>query len=123
MMVACAANNVPVVEFLAKRFPQTADWKNKEGLTGLMIAAKAGNDGVIKTLLDTVRDWVDIDAQDANGNTALHVGINPAVLRFRFTVGITLHSLTSVIPGGGGSSTHQRTAIVRYQYNVIAVHS
>lgn len=71
-MVACATDNQPVVEFLAKRFPKAVDWKNKQGLTGLVIAAKVGNEGCVKVLSDTVGELVDVDACDVNGNTALH---------------------------------------------------
>lgn len=72
LMVACATDNQPVVEFLAKRFPKAVDWKNKQGLTGLVIAAKVGNEGCVKVLSDTVGELVDVDACDVNGNTALH---------------------------------------------------
>ncbi|KAF8476134.1 ankyrin repeat-containing domain protein [Kalaharituber pfeilii] len=72
LMVACTANNLEVVEFLGKRFPKAADWKNKMGLTGLIIAAKMGHDGIVTALLDLGPEWVDIDATDGNGNTALH---------------------------------------------------
>lgn len=71
-MVACATDNQLVVEFLAKRFPKAVDWKNKQGLTGLVIAARVGNEGCVMVLLETVGESVDVDACDLNGNTALH---------------------------------------------------
>lgn len=55
-MIACQHNNIPVVDFLARRFPKCLDWKNKLGLTALMIAAKMGFEGCVKALLEAGRD-------------------------------------------------------------------
>lgn len=76
LMHACAANAVDVVHFLARKFPHTVGWRNKAGVTGLMMAAMAGHDGVIAALLELDRAGavvLDLDAVDACGNTALHV--------------------------------------------------
>ncbi|KAF8424099.1 ankyrin repeat-containing domain protein [Tirmania nivea] len=57
LMIACQHNNIPVVDFLARRFPKCLDWKNKLGQTALMIAAKMGFEGCVKALLEAGRDW------------------------------------------------------------------
>ncbi|RPB21506.1 ankyrin [Terfezia boudieri ATCC MYA-4762] len=67
LMIACQHNNIPVVDFLARRFPKCLDWKNKLGLTALMIAAKMGFEGCVKVLLEAGRDWGGRGAEKRGG--------------------------------------------------------
>lgn len=83
LMAACAGNNAPVVSFLKGRFGKCVGWRNREGLTALMLAAVKGYEGCVRALLEErVEEGegeeggvdVDVDAVDGVGNTALHVG-------------------------------------------------
>lgn len=72
LMVACAStdeNADDVVFYLAGEFERCVEWRDKNGMTALMMAAKAGNDANINILLDF---GADINATDPLGNTPLH---------------------------------------------------
>ena len=66
--------NIPKVDLNATVVPTAEvslfglDVKNKEGLTSLHIASKAGHLGVVAVLLEA---GADINARDVDGNTAL----------------------------------------------------
>ncbi|KAK6346019.1 hypothetical protein TWF730_010353 [Orbilia blumenaviensis] len=72
LMVASGStdgNADDVVFYLAGEFEGCVGWRDKSGMTALMMAAKVGNDANINILLDSSAD---IDAVDPLGNTALH---------------------------------------------------
>lgn len=50
LMVASAEGHEPVVEYLVGRFGRI-EWRNKAGLTAMMMAAKKGMDGVVNVSL------------------------------------------------------------------------
>ncbi|KAK6497719.1 hypothetical protein TWF481_012122 [Arthrobotrys musiformis] len=58
-----------VVFYLAGEFERCVGWRDKNGMTALMMAARAGNDANINILLDSLAE---IDTVDPLGNTALH---------------------------------------------------
>jgi len=47
LMAAAAEGHEEVVHFLATRFQESLDWRNRLGVTAIMVAAMAGRDGVI----------------------------------------------------------------------------
>ncbi len=65
---ALTDNNVPLVTRLLKAYPGAIEWRNEENMTGLMVAARVGNAGEIKALLDA---GADIHAVNENGSDAL----------------------------------------------------
>lgn len=69
-MLAAEGGHEEVVSVLAEMFGRV-DYRNKAGATALILAARAGKDGVVRILLD---GGSDVDAVDGLGNTALHVG-------------------------------------------------
>ena len=73
-MLAAEGGHEEVVSMLAEAF-RRVDCRNKAGATALILAARAGKDGVVRILLD---GGSDVDAVDGLGNTALHVGFSPA---------------------------------------------
>ena len=73
-MLAAEGGHEEVVSVLAEMFGRV-DYRNKAGATALILAARAGKDGVVRILLD---GGSDVDAVDGLGNTALHVGFSRA---------------------------------------------
>ncbi|KAF3908010.1 Espin [Orbilia brochopaga] len=72
LMVAAASLHPSaddVVFYLANEFDKCVNWRDKSGMSALMLAAKAGNDANINILLDS---GADINAVDPLGNTSLH---------------------------------------------------
>jgi len=72
-MLAAEGGHEEVVGLLVEMFGRV-DYRNKAGATALILAARAGKDGVVRILLD---GGSDVDAVDGLGNTALHVGFFP----------------------------------------------
>lgn len=63
------ANNDPYpLKTFLENFPGSQEWRNEEGLTGLMLAARNGHKEVTDVLL---KAQADIEAINANGSTAL----------------------------------------------------
>lgn len=63
------ANNDPYpLKTFLDNFPGSAEWRNEEGLSGLMLAARNGHREVTEVLL---KAGADIEAINANGSTAL----------------------------------------------------
>ncbi|KAA8909810.1 ankyrin repeat-containing domain protein, partial [Sphaerosporella brunnea] len=69
LMLAAREGHEDVVAFLAGKFEQCIDWRNRQGYTALMLAAMGGRDGVVNILLG---QGADKEVSDILGNTALH---------------------------------------------------
>ncbi|EWC48001.1 hypothetical protein DRE_02883 [Drechslerella stenobrocha 248] len=71
MVAAASVSSVAddVVFYLASEYERCIDWRDKAGMTALMLAAKAGNDANVNILLDSDAD---INAFEPQGNTPLH---------------------------------------------------
>jgi ankyrin repeat protein len=72
LMLAASAGKEECGVYLAKRFPEAVEWKNKSGLDALMLACQsgAGTLHLIPTLI--LHGPSLLSASDAQGNTALH---------------------------------------------------
>ena len=72
LMLAASAGKEECGVYLAKRFPESVDWKNKAGLDALMLACKSGS-GTLHLIPTLILHGPSIlSASDAQGNTALH---------------------------------------------------
>ena len=69
-MLACASGHADCVEALIKAGCDKKA-RNKEGSTGLMLAAKNGKLVTLQTLLDA--GWPDLEVRDDDGFTAFLV--------------------------------------------------
>ncbi|KAI9676852.1 MAG: hypothetical protein M1817_006691 [Caeruleum heppii] len=70
LMSACRGGSEDVVKTLMRRCERCVDWKNKDGLDALMITAQTSHPHLTSLLLTSPR--CDPNAQDLQGNTALH---------------------------------------------------
>lgn len=61
---------VRLIGLMGKRYDPNI--RDIEGKTALIIAAKTNSAKVVKALLDTYKDTIDVNAQDNEGRTALH---------------------------------------------------
>lgn len=63
-----AGNDNSWLRHALRNYPQAVEWRNEEGLTGLMLAARHGHAEVTRSLLEF---GANIEAINANGSTAL----------------------------------------------------
>ncbi|KAI4710438.1 hypothetical protein J4E89_004893 [Alternaria sp. Ai002NY15] len=72
LMLAASAGKEECGVYLAKRFPEAVDWKNKSGLDALMLACQSGA-GTLHLIPTLILHGPNLlSASDLQGNTALH---------------------------------------------------
>ena len=72
--IACKKGHIKVVkELLEQEWPNPIELLNKEGQNILHVAAKSGEYTVVKTILECSKLEELLNAEDKNGNTALHL--------------------------------------------------
>ncbi|KAL0010080.1 hypothetical protein SO802_005188 [Lithocarpus litseifolius] len=72
--IACKKGHIKVVkELLKQEWPNPIELLNKEGQNILHVAAKSGKNTVVKTILECSKLEELLNAEDKNGDTALHL--------------------------------------------------
>ena len=72
--IACKKGHIDVVkELLKQEWPNPIELLNKEGQSILHVAAKSGENTVVKTVLECSKLEELLNAGDKDGNTALHL--------------------------------------------------
>lgn len=72
LMLAAAHGRTEVGLLLLQLFPRCASWQDKDGMDALMLSAKHGSLPLLTPLLSAGDPPCSPDAQDNQGNTALH---------------------------------------------------